>query len=492
MNEESPIPWQELIETLFRHWRGIAVGLLLGLFLALAINAFTPPIYRAKSRILLTAKAVPNPREEAMEGRQIQAEMALLRSPALIRGVLDDYFAAKKQEEPRPGLDRLLKTTIQWGRGLFSKVQAGKPTTTLGFEVQRLSKELEVRLLEGSNLVEVAYASHDPEWAAGFVNDLLAHHVSRLAQSTELTTAGTFFQEQRSLLAVRWEEARAALAKFRQDHGASQLAGDPKHVSGVLSKLETDRVSADTEVLELEAKISFLTEEITRQPTTIDAESRVTENVSVRELESRILELEIERSELLSRYTATSVLVRNIDRRIEEAKRLLETKQGETLAERMTAANPTRQQLEIDLVQTRSQLVAAQARRQALDTQITTFRQQMSHLETLSAELERYEDDVESAKATYQSYLKKEEDARLTQVQQSSGIVNVSIFEKADVPVTPEPDKKNVILIAGSVLGLVLGMAVGFVRDLLDPMVKSSAQAHRVSGLPIVAEIPGV
>ena len=93
MIEEKPLPWQELLETLYRRRRFILGSSLVGLLLAVALVRMTPPLYRAEATILLTDQPVSGPREEAMPEKQIQAELEFLKSPTLIWSVLESHGA---------------------------------------------------------------------------------------------------------------------------------------------------------------------------------------------------------------------------------------------------------------------------------------------------------------------------------------------------------------------------------------------------------------
>ena len=55
-----------------------------------------------------------------------------------------------------------------------------KPYALILIDIRRVSK---------SNIVEVAFTGEDPETAARFVNDLLDHHIARIASLGEGTGA---------------------------------------------------------------------------------------------------------------------------------------------------------------------------------------------------------------------------------------------------------------------------------------------------------------
>ncbi len=99
--EEKPIPWREMLETLFRRRWTIVAFTVGGFLLASILATLKAPTYTATARIQLTAEGFAGPREEAMDFSQIQAELAYLKSPVLIRSVLRKY-----QEEASDNTDR--------------------------------------------------------------------------------------------------------------------------------------------------------------------------------------------------------------------------------------------------------------------------------------------------------------------------------------------------------------------------------------------------
>ncbi len=490
MIEEKPIPWRELIETVFRR-RWLIVRLtLFGVIAGGLIAVLTPRSYRAMARILLTAQALSGPRQTAMPERQVKAEISLITSRSLTRSVLQEYRAqGKPPERARYPLQGLMQPASEWIGNLFGS-EAIAATDDSQIRGGMLKGTLRAGAITRTNVIAVGYESQDPVWGAQFVNDLLRHHVTRIAELNEKASAGSFFQEQSNLLAVRWQETREALSAFQREQGASLLAGDEIYLRSVLSRFEANLAETETKRLELSAMSQFLTEEVQLLPEKITSESTVTENEAVAYLSSRILELEIERSELLSRYRPTSVRIQALDEQIIQARGLLETKQTETLSEYVTEENPTRRSLKMQLLEIETERRGAAAKETALHDQLADYRQRLHLLERLGTELDRLKGDVENAKLAYQAYSKKEEEARLSSSLDRSGIVNVSILDPAEAARSPMPRRTGLMLVLGGAIGCALGFILAFMKDWLDPSLKSSAHAYRLSGIPIIAEIP--
>jgi uncharacterized protein involved in exopolysaccharide biosynthesis len=253
-----------------------------------------------------------------------------------------------------------------------------------------------------------------------------------------------------------------------------------------LAELQTLLANSETELTEANARVSFLSHEIKNYPRNIATESKIAQNQQF--IQPKLLELELQRSELLAKYAPTSVRIRDIDRQIAEARRLM-NKNPETLAETTNAINPAYQNLEVDLAQTKAQIAAVGARVETLRTQVAEHKARVMHLDEVGSEQERLEQAVASAKEAFLTYAKKEEEARFSTALDESTSFDVAVVERAQTPTSPEKTKQALKLALGTILSLVAGVGLAFVRDRLDPSVKSAAEAKNVTGLPILAEV---
>ena len=161
----------------------------------------------------------------------------------------------------------------------------------------------------------------------------------------------------------------------------------------------------------------------------------------------------------------------------------------ETLAETTNTINPAFQNLEVDLAHTKAQIAAVGARVEALRAQVAQHRATVAHLDEVSSEQERLEQDLASAKESFLTYSKKEEEARFSSALDESSFVDIAVVEPAEVPTSPEKSKRMLTLAVGTAMSLLAALALAFLRDRLDPAVKSAAEAKSVTGLPILAEV---
>lgn len=495
---DQQIPWRELVAILHRRRRFIAQIFLAG-FVTVAIGVSTQkPVYRAfatlmvtsdRAQVVVSPDAGTRPTVENVTEQDMNSEVALIYSESLVREVLAPYWS--EDEEESPSIFSRIRSVVTFPLRIpsliYQLVHKVPPQTGLDSWAQNTLDKVGVGIVGRSNLIEVSYTASNPEWAAEFVNKLVQKHIERRGKLSQQSEARRFFESQREVLANKSREAEVALVDFNHRQGIDSLT--PEQRQGVrvrLTELQTMLGDSERELAEGTARIEFLTQEIKNYPKNIATESKIAQNQQF--IRPKILELELQRSELLSKYAPTSVKVRDIDRQIAEAKRLMNAN-SETLAETTNAINPAYQNLEVDLAQTKAQMAAVAARVEALRAQVAEHRTRVAHLDEISSEQERLEQAVASAKEAATTYAKKEEEARFTTALDESNLVSIAIAQSADVPTTPEKSKQTTMLALGAIVSLVAALGLAFLRDRLDPSVKSASEAKTVTGLPILAEI---
>lgn len=501
---EPGIPWQEIAGIVLRRWKLIAAVFAAGVLSATGFALMRGPIYRASAKLMVTSDRAhitvsPDPSAGATVDRltdqDLNAEAELLRSPALVHEVLAKYRDAAPPPPPEsPGwLSTALNAASRPLDGLaliYQRLHGVPPPSPFERWVRAIARDLSVAPIGKTTLIEVAYTGGDPRWAARFVNDVAQRHVERHVQLNRQSEALRFLESQRELLSDKLRQSERALQEFYERAGTDSMPEQQASLRTQLTAAEAALREANTQSAESSARVEFLAKEIRVHPQTIPGEPILGQGNPGTRISSRVLELELQRSQLLSKFAPNSLTIQDLDRQLAEAKRMLaeeEKKQGGTIG----VVNPTHQALKLELAQTEAQLAALRGRTDALRKQIIDYRAKLEHLDSVSSEQERLNREVTSAKESLATYLKKVEAARFSNALDESRIVNVTIVEPAAVPISPMPSKTNLIILLGAVMSLAAGVGLAFVTDRLDPAVKSAAEAQKISGLPILADIPG-
>lgn len=494
-------PWQGVLGALARRWRLIALPTLLGFALASTWAYLSPPLYQAfatvivrtaRARIAVSPDAQNTLSVERVDDQQVNSEVALMSSESLVREMLEPRRA---EVERRPGsggvgssIGSLLRLPFELPGRIYRSIHGIPQPTAFDSWVREVSSGISVTPIPRSNLIQVSYVGSDPEQTAAFLNAFVARYLERNAKLGQQAEAQEFFQEQSRLLSDRVRDAEQSLAVFYANQGPDVAPEQRDGAHRRLSETEDALVKAETEFAERNAKVAFLSREIQNHPRRITADSGGARPEGGALIKPRILELTLQRTELLSKYAPTSARIQDIDRQIAEAKRLLETEK-QLIDDTTTVANPTYQSVESRLAEAKTEQAASAARVESLRAQRAQQRARIAKLDELASTQDRLGLELNAAKESLGIYQKKGEAARFSSALDQSNILNVAVAEPAEVPTVPMSSKKALAPALGALFGLLLGALAALWRDWLDPTVKGRADAHRLTGLPVLGEV---
>jgi polysaccharide biosynthesis transport protein len=495
MNEPT-LPIQEIAALLWRRRYLIATVFPIGLVTVIVMAWLQPPTYRAAAKLMVTSAratmtvspdANERPRVDPVSASDLSAAVNMLSSASLVREVLEPHSDQLEMAQA-PTLLRRVRQLLSYPFSLpgrvYRRIHDLPPPSPMDEWVEAVSRNLAVAQVGLSTLIEVTYEDRHPEWAAELVNSLVSHHVERHIRMNREASAQQFYESQRELLSGKLRDAEASLRSFYDREGIAATASGLPALRERVAQLEAALDDSQAELAESSAEAEFLGRAMSNLPAAGAAPAAALSGPAL--IKNHVVELELQRSQLLAQYAPTSMKISDLDRQIAEARRLLEDEKRGAPA----TGDPTRQSLESSLTKTQARTAALQARSEALRQQLESTRTQMAHVDSIGSEQDRLEQEVLTAKESLATYLKKEEEARFSNALDESRIVNVTIVDRAPVPSVPLESKRTMTILLGAVVSLAAGLGLAFVRDVLDPSVKSGTEARRISGLPILAEIP--
>lgn len=492
-------PWQSVLGALARRWRLIAIPTVLGFVLASLWAYLSPPLYQAfatvivrtaRARIAVSPDAQNTLSVDRVDDQQVNSEVALMSSESLVREMLEPRRDEVEGHSGSGGTSifSLLRLPFELPGKVYRSIHGIPDSTPFDSWVREVSSGISVTPIPRSNLIQVSYVGSDPAQTAAFLNAFVARYLERNAKLGQQAEAREFFQEQSRILSDRVRDAEQALTVFYANQGPDAAPEQREAMHRRLTETDDALVKAETELAERNAKVAFLAREIQNHPRRITADSGGARPEGGALIKPRILELTLQRTELLSKYAPTSAKIQDIDRQIAEAKRLLETEK-QLIDDTTTVANPTYQSVEARLAEAKTEQAASAARVESLRSQRAQQRARISKLDDLASTQERLGLELGAAKESLTIYQKKGEAARFSSALDQSNILNVAVAEPAEVPTVPMSSKKALAPALGALFGLLLGMLAALWRDWLDPTVKGRADAHRLTGLPVLGEV---
>lgn len=478
---------QEAVQAIFRRWK-LILGAYLGLVLTALLGVFViPPTYRAAGKILLTTdradistsadRGTELVRTNQVADGEMNSQLQILRSRELLDKVLGSIEPPREPEAPgddAPWLQRALAAPAAWARARYRKLhglEGVESDDPLYWQAREVLEHLETSNERPSNIVDVAFVSHDPVWAQTFVNRLMQAYVEHHAHMQQISEAQDFFNQQSELLRQKLAASEADLRKARERAGA--LAGQQAEVHERLNEFNADLSRARIARVEQEQRVAFL-------------EQTLGGAKGGRVATPELLELEAKRAELIGKYKPDSQRVRAIDDQIERLRKAIAG--YDSIASGSSAAEGAG--TGTDLVAARASLAALQGRENALAKAADEYRRQAEFLDGQSFDLARIERQVKLDEETYTSYVRSAEQSRLSNAMEQSKLLRLRIIEPASLPLESVAPKKGQIIAFALLGGLILSLGLGLARDHLDTTVRSGADVRRYANLDTLTVLP--
>jgi polysaccharide biosynthesis transport protein len=413
------------------------------------------------------------------EQLQLRTQVELLKSRSLAERVIDEMglyrpgaaaaageggAAGAKPTAPADEAAALVRDGLARLHALVAPAPPDEDPISRASAVARFQQSLSVEPIRNSRLVQITVRDADPELAAGIANttarNFLATHIERKLESS--LYARQFLEEQIRQTKAKLEESERVINTYAKKNEILNL-GDKGSAatqtfvdfSTALAQAEQDRIKAET-----------LYNQVRLNP---ESAPQAVVNEAIRAYKEQRARLEADyaknRSVFKPDYPSmvqARAQIAELDGRIKtEVNNILASIQGQYLA-----AKRTEDQLRGKVASSRAEVLSVQDR---------------------SVDMNLLARELDTNRQVYDSLLQ-----RLKEVSVTAGLTtnNVSIVDRASVPLLPaSPDMKlNVGL--GLMVGLFLGFLAALLREQMDDSVKSANDIETRYHLPLLGLIP--
>lgn len=472
---------RELAMVLFRQANVFLV--VSGLIFSLAVvYAFAGTTYRAHLRILVRrgrsdppATAQPNAppdfsRVEVTE-EELNSEVELLKDDDVLRRVAaaNDLAAHDWLRWLRPHEDQAARVE-----------RAAK----------RLSNQLDVEAVKKTNVIAVNYQAADPQLAAHVLQSLAAVYLEKHMEVHRPGGEFHFFDEQTAESRRQLQGAEKQLLDFTDAHDVVMAAQQRDLVLQRINDVEANYRQSQSQMAETEHRVDELQNELVKLPQRMVTQVRTADNPELlRSLKASLLDLELKRTELLTKFEPTHRLVQEVDEQIMQAKAAIEK-------EKSTPVRDETIDQDTNYEWAKAELQKAEVEKKGLEGREAADIAQLAQYRSLARQLGEdaiIQDDLTSsekaAEDNYLLYVKKREQARMGDALDEGGIVNLAIAEKPVVPALPRWPPA-VVVFAGLVGALASGTGGAFAADYLDPALRTPEEVTAYLELPVLASLP--
>ncbi len=453
--------------------------LMLGVFLLLAAVGVLAAsglktLYPAQASLLvrLGSEYVYNPRVgDAARGavpetdQVIQSETEILSSAVLKDRTIQDI-----------GLGRIFP---KLGRA-YARATPAKQRDIEGAAIKAMGAALKIATAPDTSVVRVTYSHTDPQMAALVLNTLLDEYLKYRTTVLGAHDAGVIGDERRAFQA-RLDAADAAYEKFLADNGIGDFEAEKASLGQIYSQLLTDSYSAQAQLSEAQGRLGVTSSEVAHATPEIGLYHDV-DHVAA----DKLIQLRLDRQDLLSRYKPEAQPVRDANRKIAELEALTASGQATGAGAKRVGVNPIYQTLETERNQLQAEAVSLGDRRGAIGgelAQVDARRRKLAALEPEYDDLVRQRDVLATNVKAFET---REQESQAQQAITQKGDDNVRVVERAFAPVTGVSLKRPAMMLA-LMFAAFAALCAGLLRAFLRPGYPSAAAAERTLELPVLA-----
>jgi uncharacterized protein involved in exopolysaccharide biosynthesis len=353
-----------------------------------------------------------------------------------------------------------------------------------------LENNLDIVPIKKSDLILVRYRDRDPVLAAQVVNSLIEHFQAKHVQLYQTGDAYELYRSETEARRDRLRQSEEALQDFQQEAEVADVGKQKEQTLLRLADFEASLQATEADIEATREKIAVVGDQLAAQPKRITAETRVVQNEALSNIKAKLMDLEVERSELQKIFKPTHPRLQAVENKIQQAKHIIANEAATLIQEQSTQDNPLYQSLQSDLLQAKTTLASLQGRKRELLQQVHNYRQASQRFSELEFEVARLKREVKVNEEAYLTYLNKEEEARFANAMDRHRIANISVAEPAYVPLKPVSPRTKLNVLLALILGSSAGLVVASLAEYLDHTFQTREEVERHLGLPVLISIP--
>jgi polysaccharide biosynthesis transport protein len=390
------------------------------------------------------------------------AQGALNLTGLALNGVMTAYRLVKSPFVDAPRQETANTTTAQ--------VPDAGETRAQSIRIDEFAGGVSIVPVRNSRIVEIRYASTDPEFAAKAANAVAKAYIQ---QSMELKfntskEAADWFSERLAEQRKAVEASEAALQAFKEKNGAVTVADNASNIviarltdlNAALTKAKTDRINKESQFNQLKSAESA---------GTIDSLPVILSNEYIQKFKGDLSDLQRQQTQLAERYGPRHAEMIKIHTAVEAADAKLK--------------------LEISKVieSVRSEYQAALSEERSLQAALDSQKGEAMSLNRKGIEASVLQREVESNRQIYESLLQRTKE---TDISSERKATNVRVIDAAEVPRSPiSPNKQRGIVVSFST-SLFLAIGLAFLIEQLDNRIRTPQELKAMLSVPFLGMVP--
>jgi uncharacterized protein involved in exopolysaccharide biosynthesis len=483
--DRAPVfPTRRDIAAIFFRNKKLLVTSFVGVFAAGCLYTALFPSYKAEMKIVVrrarmdpavapVATVPPVVDREEVTDEEMNSEADLLQDQELLRKVVADSGLAGR---------------ASW----FSRWRNEPEEVRIEHATRRLAGALVIQPVRKSRLIAISYESSDPQRSAAVLRSLAETFIAKQVEIHRPTGQQAFFEAQMKEARLQLDEAQQKLLDFTRENGVSAAGLQRDLAVQKLSEAEASDMALQASVLAGIERAKSLETSLRNMPKRRVMQIRNADNPQLQEkLKSKLLELELRRTELLTRYQPGYRLVQQVEQEIAQTRAAIEVEDARPLRDEITEQDPDYQWAHSEQLKNQVELKTLEKRLALAHTQIVQYQATAQKLNETAVTEDLLEQKLRAARDRYLMYASKREEARIGDALDQGKILNVAVAEQPHAPALPVWPLWSAACL--SFLGAsAFSTGLVFAADYLNSSFRNPDDVTQYLGLPVLGYLPAI
>ena len=376
-----------------------------------------------------------------------------------------------------------------------------------GLDVEEIKNSLAVYQVadEKANtqtkIFEVTYTGNNPTQTQKVLQIMQRVYLdyNREQQRLRLTKGLAFIDEQLPKVRKNVAQVEATLEEFRKNQNLIEPEVQAKALTDAINNIQQERRTNQATIRDLQAQYDSLQQQLASSPQEALVAARLSQSSRYQALLNEIQKTDLAIAQQRIRFTDKNPVIQKLLSERNKQLSLLQAEgqratpevsaqlpgTGESLLEERQLGG-TDLTIASKLLEVQTSLKGLSARDEAQAKKEQQLRVEVDRFPNLLAKYTRLQTDIQLKRETFQQLEKARQDLSL---EIARGGFDWQVVEVPQ-PGIESSSKKQQNIMLGVVVGLFLGVAVAFARDMLDDSVHSSDQLTRLVPLPLLGMTP--
>jgi len=470
------------------YWKKYALMCAIGVFCIILIYAIMArPRYTSFAKVVLLPRTsegaiITSGSDEKLispiRAEDVNTEVELMESDDILRATVASF----NREGMNLSLNGEEKGPIPFLKNTITCAFAQPPQTNdttnkyhtfpVESEIRQLKGALDIKTKAMSNMITLGLTARDPQAAARVLNRYLDVYIQHHNKVFTLEQGFDFFKTQADTFRKELDASENTLTDYQKEYDIVDLEMQNETNLENLARMERELKEVELNIDEVKVRGRILSNALSRDNNNMAITKEMQSIPVLAEFEKQLVPMLLKRGEILSKYTTESPEYTRIEDQIncafnERRKEILKTLKADSIEMENLAAL-----------------------RSSLRNQIVRTKADLHELNKKYTDMKNLQRAVSLQEQNYLLYASKSEDARIFAERMRHNLSNVSIADRADVPMVKSFPKRSKILTFGLFVACVLFIFTPFFIEAFDSRLKTDNDIETLLRIPVVGTVP--